>query len=201
MILIVDNGTTHIPDLKRFLKTRETKFRIAKSSSRLRDVLRQRYKGVIFTGSSLNYDEKIKLDSVAIDLAVLLDLAVPVLGICFGHQTIVEAFDGGIRKMRRPAHGMQEIIILKRDPLFKGLPKTIRMFEAHQDCGKEVPYNFTFLATSKRCGIEAIKHKSRPIYGVQFHPEASGEQGEKILDNFLVLCGLGPDSARRAKPI
>ena len=64
------------------------------------------------------------------------------------------------------------------------------MFEAHIDCATVMPYNFEIIAKSKSCKIEAIKHKKKKIYGVQFHPESSGKQGYQILDNFMKICKI-----------
>jgi len=190
MLLVVDNGSVYTSDLYKYLKKRKVNYKVAKSNSNLRNILKHRFKGVIFTGGPLLYDTKVDVNKVDIDFAILLDLSVPIIGICFGHQTIVEAFDGNISGPFKEIEGFEEIHILKRIALFRGLPKKVGMFEAHFDCATRVPYGFEVVAKSKSCKIEAIKHKKRQIYGVQFHPEVSGEQGYRLLDNFLKICKI-----------
>jgi GMP synthase (glutamine-hydrolysing) len=161
--------------------------------------MKHRYRGVILSGGPLRYDSEINIENVDIDLAVLLDLGVPTLGICFGHQTIVEAFDGRIKKLKKMLHKQERIEITKRCDLFKGLPKRMYMEEYHRDYASQLPYNFERIAKSPSCSIEGIKHKNKHIYGVQFHPEASGELGTKLLDNFLHICKLKFKLPKRRK--
>ena len=190
MILIVDNESKHISDIKKYLKLRSIKYKVATKRSSLKTIMKHRYSGVILSGGHLCYDSKIDIDDVDIDLAILLDLDVPILGICFGHQTIVEAFHGKVRRIKSRVHGLEKITILKKNALFSGLPKEVEMHESHFDCANKLPYNFEITARSRKCGIEAIKHKKKKIYGVQFHPELSGEIGYKVLDNFMRLCKI-----------
>ncbi|MFC2153918.1 gamma-glutamyl-gamma-aminobutyrate hydrolase family protein [Candidatus Altiarchaeota archaeon] len=190
MLLVIDNGSIHTSDLKKYLKIRNVRFVVAKKNSRLKTLMKHRFKGVILTGGHLVYNDKINIEDININLAALLDLDVPVLGICFGHQTIAEAFGGRVRKMKKTINRLEKIKVVKKRPIFQDLPPSFIMEEFHHDCICELPYNFELLAKSQSCRIEAIKHKKKDIYGVQFHPEASGEQGHKILDNFLNICKI-----------
>lgn len=76
---------------------------------------------------------------------------------------------------------------VRADPLFAGLPKTMTMRCAHYCEVKKLPPDFVLLASSSHCRIEAMRHKTRPLYGTQFHPEAweaPFSQGQKLLANF-----------------
>ncbi len=190
MILIVDNGSIHTAKLRKFLKKKGVNFQVATRKSRLETIFKHRYKGVILSGGPLLYDKKINIENVTINFALLLDLNVPVLGICFGHQSIVESFDGHIRKLPKRIHGEEMITIKKRTRLFTGLPRVFPSYQAYIDCACKAPFNFEVTARSPSCSIAAMKHKKKPIYTTQFHPEASGEIGEKILENFLRICRL-----------
>ncbi len=189
MILIVDNETKHIEELKRYLDSRLIKYKVARKNSKLESFLKHKYRGVILTGGHLRYDQKIDIDEVDINFVVLLELDVPILGICFGHQTIAEAYHGKVKKEKAKIRKTEEITVVKKNELFKTLPKTISMYESHIDSVSKLPYNFEILAKSRSARIEAMKHRDKHIYGIQFHPEASGKHGEKILDNFLLICG------------
>jgi len=120
--------------------------------------------------------------------------AKPILGICFGHQLIAHLFGGEVKKGASGEYGISQIQIDKNHDLFNGVPKQIKVWESHFDEVKSLPQEFEILAHSDTCEIEAFAHKTKPLYGVQFHPEVwHTEHGEKILENFIKL-------AKEAKP-
>ena len=85
------------------------------------------------------------------------------------------------------AEGVFPIRRLRDDPLFRGLPKVMLMRCAHYCEVKRLPKDFIVLAESDHCRIEAMRHRTRPLYGTQFHPEAYAEpflHGRKVLSNF-----------------
>lgn len=85
------------------------------------------------------------------------------------------------------ADGFFPIKRVKKDPLFAGLPETMTMRCSHYCEVKKLPKGFVLLATSKHCRIEAMRHSTRPLYGIQFHPEAYEApffHGRKLLENF-----------------
>jgi GMP synthase (glutamine-hydrolysing) len=189
-LLIVDNGTIAGSDLEKYLQSRGVTYTVVKKSSQLAEIAGHAFKGIILTGGPLLYSSKsIDVESINIDTAVLLNFDCPVLGICFGHQTIVELFGGKICRLAQQSKGMQNVKILKYVEIFKGLPEEVAFKQNHYDCGTEIPHNFDLIATSDVCFAEGIKHLTKPIFGVQFHPEGSGEYGYLLLDNFLRLCG------------
>jgi GMP synthase (glutamine-hydrolysing) len=88
------------------------------------------------------------------------------------------------------AEGFLPVRQVKSDPLFAGLPKTMIMREAHYCEVKKLPPGFVLLATSPMCRVEAMRHKARPMYGTQFHPETFAEpwlHGKKLLANFAAI--------------
>jgi len=109
----------------------------------------------------------------------------PLLGICFGHQ-IIGMLHGARISMMREDRGFQEIEIIKDDPLFERLPDVFEMQEDHCE-HISVPAGFELLACSDACINEAMKHKEKPQYGVQFHPEVSGNYGFVLLANFAQM--------------
>ena len=132
---------------------------------------------------------------------VVVNSDIPQLGICGGHQLASEFFGctlGIMRRTRRdeadhnPKYhpgeykewGVYPVQILKKDPLFKGLGKMIRVQQFHRSEIKRVGKDLEVLASSPACKVQAFKHKCRPVYGVQFHPE---EATEAYLDGFKVL--------------
>ena len=116
------------------------------------------------------------------------ELNVPVLGICVGAQFIAEYFGGKSSAAKYPEYGKTEIFVDDHNDLFDGLPEKFVAWESHNDEIKEISFELIGLAHSNNCKYQAIKHKSRPIYGVQFHPEVQHTQyGEDIFKNFLKI--------------
>lgn len=115
----------------------------------------------------------------------------PILGVCLGHQGIIYQLGGKIVRAPYPVHGKQSLITLDRaSPLFKGLPKQINVMRYHSLIGAQdtLPKELTVIASTEDDLIMAISHKTRPLYGVQFHPESIGTpQGKQLLKNFLAL--------------
>ena len=116
---------------------------------------------------------------------------IPVLGICLGIQLIGLAFGAGIQSMERAGgeHGYVPVQKEKEHPLLMGLPSSFSVLGLH---GKElnaVPEGFDLLVSGRDCRVQAIAHRERPLYGVQFHPELRSEknEGARILYNFLRL--------------
>ena len=113
---------------------------------------------------------------------------IPLLGICFGHQLVGAAYGSEVADLGSTVKQFKEVKLLERDLLFDGLPDSIRVSESHRQALSEVPDGFRHLAESPTSRVEAIGHESRPIYGVQFHPERSDEEhphGRIMIQNFL----------------
>ncbi|MEM4160503.1 MAG: GMP synthase subunit A [Thermoplasmata archaeon] len=116
-------------------------------------------------------------------------LQIPILGICVGHQYIALHFGGRAGPARVPAYGKVEITVENADELFDGLPRKFVVWESHNDEVQVVPEVLEILASSENCRVEAMKHRKRAIYGVQFHPEVEHTQhGEEIFRNFIKVC-------------
>ncbi len=113
----------------------------------------------------------------------------PILGICVGAQFIALHFGGEVGPGTHPEFGRTEITFHKTDRIFQGLPSVITAWENHNDEVKSLPESFVVLAGSRTCRIQAFEHGTRPIYGVQFHPEVEHTQyGREIFQNFLNSC-------------
>lgn len=119
-------------------------------------------------------------------------LCIPILGICVGHQFMALHFQGKAGPSEVPEFGKAELVVTESDDLFKGLPERFTIWVSHNDEVTELPDGFVILAHSKDCTIEAMKHKERPLYGVQFHPEVEHtEYHYEIFTNFIeVVKGL-----------
>lgn len=112
-----------------------------------------------------------------------------ILGICLGHQCIAQFFGGKIEKSQNPTHGKtSKIRICENSKLFKNLPKEFEVTRYHSLEVSSLPKELKITAKTQDGTIMAIEHKTLPIYGVQFHPEAIlTEYGHELLENFIEL--------------
>jgi len=108
----------------------------------------------------------------------------PVFGICAGHHIAGYLYGAELLRSKEPEAGKSEIHIIKEDPLFKGLPKTMTVKQMHND-SITLPGNFDLLATSSTCKNQLMKHRQKPLYTSQFHPEF---YNSKLIQNFIKLC-------------
>lgn len=121
----------------------------------------------------------------------VFDLGIPVLGICYGMQLAARAYGGEVRPGHSREFGRTELTVTHNDPLFDGLPATSVVWMSHGDQAEALGDNFVPLATTDTCPTAAVRHKSRPIYGLQFHPEVTHTaHGGRLLANFVRgVCG------------
>ncbi len=121
----------------------------------------------------------------------ILDLGIPILGICYGHQLIAKMLGGSVTR-GFGEYGRTYIKIVKRDPIFEGLSDREEVWMSHSDYVKELPEEGEVLAVSEDTGyIASYRIRGKPIYAVQFHPEVSHtKRGKNIFDNFLKISGV-----------
>lgn len=110
----------------------------------------------------------------------------PILGICLGHQIIAKTFGAEIGRASFAEYAEEEIIVDNEDEILLGLAPSFTAWVSHKDELKTQPKDFLKLAHSDKCEIEAMKHRSLPLFGLQFHPEVEHTpKGREIFKNFL----------------
>jgi GMP synthase (glutamine-hydrolysing) len=126
----------------------------------------------------------------------LFDLGVPVLGICYGLHVAAEVLGGRVQAAPSREYGRAECRVLETDdPLFHDVPKTTTVWMSHGDQVSTAGDRFVPLAATATCPIAAVRHRERPVYGLQFHPEvAHTPYGALILGNFLDRVCRSPRS-------
>jgi len=141
---------------------------------------------VISPGPGYPKDAGISLDAVR-----RLAGSIPILGVCLGHQVICEAFGGRIAHARMLMHGKASPIrVVAPDPLFAGLPDTMIVGRYHSLAADPASFPTELLVTaiSDDEEIQAVRHRTMPVFGVQFHPESILTPcGCTILANFLAV--------------
>jgi len=140
--------------------------------------------GIILSGGSPNVAADV--DAMGNNGLYLDRFEGPIFGICAGMQFISTHFGGVLGQGTVPEFGKVDLRISDHNGLFNGIPDEIAVWASHNDEVKEVPKDFIVSASSKDCAVEGIRHRTRPIYGVQFHPEVEHtEHGVKMFENFL----------------
>jgi len=116
--------------------------------------------------------------------------SIPLLGVCLGHQAIGEAFGANVIRGPVPVHGKVTDVVHRGERLFDGCPSPMQTARYHSLILERasLPDDFTVDAESADGAIMAVTHKSRPIFGIQFHPESYGTTGgDQLIRNFLEM--------------
>jgi GMP synthase (glutamine-hydrolysing) len=124
----------------------------------------------------------------------LLELNVPILGICYGLQFIVHHLGGKVEPAPAREYGHAQVQVVAETQLFRGLPATLDVWMSHGDEAKSLPEGFTLTAKTSNA-LAGIANEARRIWAVQFHPEvAHTRQGMELLRNFVLqICGARAD--------
>lgn len=146
--------------------------------------------GVILSGGPMSVNDK---NAPYLNTSVF-DWEVPVLGVCYGLQIIAHtAIPNSVEKANKREFGRAELIIDIENDLFTGIKNTTIVWMSHGDHLKQLPPDYTILAHTSNAPAAAVKHTSKPIYGVQFHPEVvHTSEGKLLISNFIrIICDLG----------
>lgn len=163
----------------------------------LRRINELRPSHIILSGQSHPWT-KYTQESLAGVFEVIREAAQPILGICGGHQQIALCYGSSVGLMKRltPGEGYEGALRERGffevetdgQGIFEGLPREVTVWHSHCDEVKELPPDFELTASNQTCRIQAMRHTSRPLYSVQFHPELFDQkhpEGKRILQNFL----------------
>ena len=125
----------------------------------------------------------------------IFDLNVPILGICYGMQTLAEQMGGNVISADKKEFGHVELEIVADSKLFRNLNSKINVWMSHGDQVQDLPDDYELTALTSTAPIAAMQHKKLPIYAIQFHPEVTHtENGMTLLSNFIFdECGANND--------
>lgn len=142
-------------------------------------------KGIIFSGGP----SSVYSSDAPIPKKEIFEMKLPILGICYGHQLIVNNFGGKVKRANKE-YGSSLLTIENDSDLLSGMGQSIRAWMSHGDEAEQIPSGFDIIGHTEAASAAAIADKEKSIYGIQFHPEVvHTEQGTEILKNFaLKIC-------------
>ncbi len=187
MILIIDFGSQYNQLIARRVREQRVYCRILPPAVGVEEIQRLQPRGIILSGGPGSIYEK---NSPRADSAVF-DLGIPILGICYGMQFMIDALGGEVRPAGRREYGFAQLEILKEKGILKGLSGTAQCWMSHGDSVVSLPEGFDVVARTANTPIAVIAHEERKLYGLQFHPEVDHTpKGKLVLKNFLFdICG------------
>ena len=185
-IYVVDNGGQWTHREWRTLKYLNVDTKIIKNTIKFSEIFNEKVDGLVLSGGS----PRIGLEGSLGNCGEILDKSeIPIIGICAGHQFIARHYGGRVEPSKIPEFGKVELIIYENDSILKNINKKSIVWESHNDEITKMPDGFINLAKSENCKIQIIKHKNKPIYGFQFHPEVEHtEFGIQFFKNFIEIC-------------
>jgi GMP synthase (glutamine-hydrolysing) len=181
-ILIIDFGSQYVQLIARRIRENKVHSLVVSPSISVKKVREIAPAGIIFSGGPSSVYDKV----APTFHEEILDMGIPVLGICYGMQLIGKLEGGTIRKSGKREYGHTVVRFDRRNPLFAGLSQQSVTWMSHRDKVSKLPAGYRTIAGSENTSCASFYSRSKKIFGVQFHPEVVHTQnGKKILENFL----------------
>ena len=188
MILMIDNYDSFVFNVEQYLKemTDDEVITVRNDAITVDDIKKMNPDKIIFSPGPKHPKDS----GICLEILNNIDELgnIPILGICLGHQAIGMNFGGEIKRLENPLHGKtSEITVLSENSvLFKNLPKKFKVMRYHSLYVENIPEELEVTARSEDGIVMAVEHKSKNIFGIQFHPESIfTEYGKNMIRNFL----------------
>ncbi|GAW92176.1 glutamine-hydrolyzing GMP synthase [Calderihabitans maritimus] len=187
LVVVLDFGGQYNQLIARRIREANVFCEMLPYNTPLEEILAKKPKGIIFSGGpcSVYGTEAPRCDHR------LFDAGIPILGICYGMQLMAHQLGGKVDRAAAHEYGKAELMVLKENALFKGLPSPMQVWMSHGDYITSPPPGFEILARTGHTPVAAMADPKRKLYGVQFHPEVRHTPlGQEMLKNFLFeVCG------------
>lgn len=190
MILVIDNYDSFVYNLVHYVEDFGAHAEVVRNDAlSVADALKKKPKAVILSPGPCTPNEA----GICLELLGKAPHNLPMFGVCLGHQAIGQAFGGDVVGAREIMHGKVSEVTHRGGGLFRGLPSPFRATRYHSLAVKRAtfPPELNIDAETADGEVMGLSHKSRPLFGVQFHPESiASEHGHAIVGNFLTAAGL-----------
>ncbi len=189
-VLVVDFGAQYAQLIARRVREAHVFSRIVPRDITAAEIKEMSPTGIILSGgpASVYAEDAYRIDSG------ILDLGVPILGICYGHQVMAHTLGGEVTRSDTAEYGKTEMRVKDPGRLLRDLPDRQTVWMSHRDAVTSAPPGFRVAASTSESPVAAMEHPERRLCGVQFHPEvAHTPRGQEILKRFLYdVCGARP---------
>jgi anthranilate synthase component 2 len=190
MILVVDNYDSFTYNLVHYLAELGAATRVVRNDAlTVEEALAAKPQAVLLSPGPCTPNEA----GICLGLLAAAPETLPILGVCLGHQAIGQAFGGEVIRAKSLMHGKTSPIRHNGEGVFAGLPDgfTAARYHSLAVLAEPLPEALEVTAWTEDGEIMGLRHRSRPIHGVQFHPESvATEGGHAMLANFLDLAGV-----------
>ena len=197
MIILIDNYDSFTWNLWHFLSDLGAEVTTIRNDAKsVEDILAMQPSGLVLSpGPGVPADA-----GILVDLIKAAPASLPIMGVCLGHQAICTAFGGKLKHFSPPMHGKLSYITHQNQGIFEGIDSQFVVTRYHSLLADKayLPDCLNITATTADGKIMGLQHQSRPIHGVQFHPESiASAGGYRLLRAFLALTGQNklPDEA------
>ncbi len=182
MILVIDFGSQYNQLIARRVRENHVFCQIEPPMISLDAIQRLKPEGIILSGGPSSIYEK---GSPKID-AQIFQLGIPVLGICYGMQFMIEVLGGVVKQSLKREYGQAWLTIKRESLIFSDVAKKTQCWMSHGDFVVKLPENFSILASTENTPVAAARHTAKKLYALQFHPEvAHTPEGGQMIHNFL----------------
>lgn len=192
MILVIDNYDSFTYNLVHYLNELGAETLVHRNDAlTVQEALGLKPQGVLLSPGPKTPTEA----GICLGLIAEAPTDLPILGVCLGHQAIGQAFGGDVIRAKAVMHGKTSPIFHTGKGLFAGLPQgfTATRYHSLSVARDTLPDVLEVTAWTEDGEIMGFQHKTRPVHGVQFHPESiATEGGHHLLGNFLTLAGVTP---------
>ncbi|MBL8545195.1 MAG: aminodeoxychorismate/anthranilate synthase component II [Hyphomonadaceae bacterium] len=190
MILVIDNYDSFVYNLVHYVEDFGVRAEVVRNDAlTVAEVLKKKPKAVILSPGPCTPKEA----GICLELIAKAPDDLPMFGVCLGHQAIGHAFGGDVVSAREIMHGKVSEVTHVNRGLFRGLPSPFRATRYHSLAVKRAtfPADLNIDAETADGEVMGLSHKTRPVFGVQFHPESiASEHGHALVGNFLNAAGL-----------
>lgn len=181
-VLVLDFGSQYAQLIARRVREQNVYCEIVRHDISAETIKKRSPSAIIFSGgpSSVYEANAPKCDPK------IFDLGIPILGICYGMQLLSQSLGGKVTSCSQREFGRSRLQVKSMERLFAGFPHEIDVWMSHGDQVNDLSESFDILASTPTCPFAAVRHKTKPIYGLQFHPEVSHTSlGSSLIHNFL----------------